>query len=64
MLEIINYLRVRYLSSKKGQGMVEYALILAAVAAIGALVFSHGVKGGLGAAINKAITSVTTQISG
>ena len=47
MIEIINYLKARYLS-EKAQGMVEYALILAFVVALAiVLTQSTGVKGGI-----------------
>lgn len=61
MLEIINYLKARYLS-EKGQGMVEYAVVLAGVAAIAAIVFAKG--GDLATAIKTMITQVSTTVSG
>ncbi|HBT79041.1 MAG TPA: pilin protein [Selenomonas sp.] len=41
MLEIINYLKARYLS-EKAQGIVEYALILAFVVIVAAAIGSSG----------------------
>ncbi|WP_432648034.1 pilin protein [Mitsuokella sp.] len=37
MLEIVKYLKVRYLN-EKGQDLVEYALLLAFVVAVGAVI--------------------------
>ena len=47
--------------SEKGQGMVEYALILAGVALIAAYVLSS--NGGLTTAINQAFTNAKTNIT-
>lgn len=58
MLEILNYLRTRYMS-EKAQGMVEYALILAFVVALAAVLMNtNGVKG----AISTVFSSVTSQL--
>ena len=46
--------------SEKGQGMVEYALVLAAVAIIAGIVLSDA--GGLKTSITKAFTNAGTQI--
>ena len=62
MLAVLNYLKVRYLG-EKGQGMVEYALILAFVVAVAAVVFVQGTGSGLGAAINGIVTKVTTAVN-
>ena len=61
MLAVLNYLKVRYLG-EKGQGMVEYALILAFVVAVAAAVFAQGTNSGLGQAINGIVTKVTNAI--
>lgn len=58
MLTMLKYFKTRYLS-EKGQGMAEYALVLAFVVA---LVFAIG-TGGLGNAINSAFTKVSNQIA-
>ena len=63
MLAVLNYLKVRYLS-EKGQGMVEYALILAFVVAVAAVVFKQGTDNGLGGAINGIVTKVTNAVNG
>ena len=63
MLAVLNYLKVRYLS-EKGQGMVEYALILAFVVAVAAAVFAQGTDSGLGGAINGIVTKVTDGVNG
>ena len=41
MVEIINYLKARYLS-EKAQGIVEYALVLAFVAVVATALGSNG----------------------
>lgn len=58
MMEIIDYLKARYLS-EKGQGMAEYALVLAFVVAVIAFVSTNG---GLGDAIKGAFDKVSGQI--
>ena len=63
MLAVLNYLKVRYLG-EKGQGMVEYALILAFVVAVAAVVFAQGINSGLGEAINGIVAKVTTAVNG
>lgn len=62
MLEILDYLKARYIS-EKAQGMVEYALILAFVVAIAALVLTVSNSEGLGGAISSAFQKVTAQIN-
>lgn len=62
MLEILDYLKARYIS-EKAQGMVEYALILAFVVAIAALVLTVSNSEGLGGAISSAFQKVTDQIN-
>ena len=61
MLQIIEYVKTRYFSSQKAQGMVEYALILAFVVAIAAALSNDG---GIKGAIEYVITSVTTALTG
>ncbi|MCI7259862.1 MAG: pilin protein [Selenomonas sp.] len=58
MMEIIDYLKARYLS-EKGQGMAEYALVLAFVVAI---IVAVGTTG-LSDAIKGAFDKVSGQIS-
>ena len=58
MLTMLKYFKTRYLS-EKGQGMAEYALVLAFVVAIIVGVSS----GGLGTAINSAFSKVSNQIN-
>ena len=60
MLEILNYLRGRYMS-EKAQGMVEYALILAFVVAL-AIVLTN-TDGGLKGAISTVFSSATSQLN-
>ena len=59
MLEILNYLRVRYMS-EKAQGMVEYALILAFVVALAIVLMGNS---GLKTAISHVFSSATNQIN-
>ena len=63
MLAVLNYFKARYLG-EKGQGMVEYALILAFVVAVAGIVFAQNTDGGLGGAINGIVTKVTTAVNG
>ena len=62
MLAVLNYLKVRYLG-EKGQGMVEYALILAFVVAVAVVVFAQSTSTGLGGAINGIVTKVTNAVN-
>ena len=48
--------------SEKGQGMVEYALVLAAVAIIAAFVLSNDSNSGLRGSIDGAFSNAKTQI--
>lgn len=58
MLEILNYLRTRYMS-EKAQGMVEYALILAFVVALAVVLMGDsGLKNAISGVFNKAATQV------
>lgn len=58
MLEILNYLRGRYMS-EKAQGMVEYALILAFVVALAVVLMGDsGLKNAISGVFNKAATQV------
>ena len=59
MLEILKYLKARYLSVK-GQGMVEYALILAFVVVIAAFLTGNGE---IGTAIQNVFTKVKNQLN-
>ncbi len=59
MMKVIDYLKARYLS-EKAQGMVEYALILAFVVIIAAVLMnSSGLSGG----INNVFDSATSQLN-
>ena len=52
MMEILNYLKARYMS-EKAQGIVEYALILAFVVIVAAAITNSGaLKNNVGAAFN------------
>lgn len=62
MLTMLNYFRVRYMS-EKAQGIVEYALVIAFVVAIGAVLVKTG-EGSLTAGIQKIFTNLTTIVSG
>jgi pilus assembly protein Flp/PilA len=59
LLQYIKSLVQKIKSSEKGQGMVEYALIIAFVAAIAIFVLSND---GLGGAIGSAFGNASTMI--
>lgn len=56
MFTVLNYLRVRYLG-QKGQGIVEYALILAFVVAVAAALTNGG-------DLQKAVSDAFTSAAG
>ena len=58
MFTVLNYLRVRYLG-QKGQGIVEYALILAFVVGLAALLTNTG---GLKEAISDVFTNTASKL--
>lgn len=58
MLEMVTYLKDRYMS-EKAQGMVEYALIIAFVVALAIVLSSDG---GLKSAIENVFGSAASQI--
>lgn len=60
MKEIMEYLKARYMS-EKAQGMVEYALIVAFVVGIAAVVFGSG--GDLQQAVQGAFKKVTEKLN-
>ena len=60
MLNYIKGLVQKIKSSEKGQGMVEYALIIAFVAAIAIMVFSDD---GLGSVIGGAFENASSMVS-
>lgn len=57
LVKIFNHVK-----SKKGQGMVEYALIIAFVVAVAGVALKASTSEGLGKAINTAFTKVTDKI--
>ena len=59
MLTYINSLVQKLKASEKGQGMVEYALIIAFVAAIAIFALSDG---GLGGAVSSAFDNASQQV--
>lgn len=59
MFTVLNYLRVRYLG-QKGQGIVEYALILAFVVGLAAVLTNTG---GLKDAVSGVFTNATNQLT-
>ena len=60
MMEIVKYLKARYVS-EKAQGMIEYALIAAFICAVAAVIF--GSNGSFGNAINTAFNGVGNAAS-
>lgn len=63
MIEIINYLKARYLS-EKAQGMVEYALIVALVVGIAIAAFQGGLKNAVTNAFSHASTAIENASNG
>ncbi len=63
MIEIINYLKARYLS-EKAQGMVEYALIVALVVGIAVVAFQGGLKNAVVNAFGHASTAIENASNG
>ncbi|WP_308547484.1 pilin protein [uncultured Selenomonas sp.] len=63
MIEIINYLKARYLS-EKAQGMVEYALIVALVVGIAVVAFNSGLKNSVTSAFGHASTAIESVSKG
>ncbi len=59
MVEIINYLKARYVS-EKAQGIVEYALVLAFVAVVATAL---GTNGDLTTKVKEAFTSITNAFA-
>ena len=59
MIKYIDKLIKKLKASEKGQGMVEYALIIAFVAAIAIVALNNG----LGKAISNAFTGATNMVS-
>ncbi|MBQ1875871.1 MAG: pilin protein [Selenomonas sp.] len=60
MLEILKYLKARYMT-EKAQGIVEYALILAFVVALAAVLTGNN---GVSAAVKGTFSSVVNQLNG
>ena len=63
MIEIINYLKARYLS-EKAQGMVEYALIVALVVGIAVAAFNGGLKNSVKSAFDHASSAINSVSTG
>jgi Flp pilus assembly pilin Flp len=59
MIELLNYFKVRYLG-ERGQGIVEYALILAFVVGIAAYLTNAA---GLGTAVSTTISKAASTLS-
>lgn len=60
MIQYINKLIAKLKSSEKGQGMVEYALIIAFVAAIAIFVLNGKLGAVIGGAFDKASSAVNS----
>ena len=61
MFTVLERIMNRYFG-QKAQGMVEYALILALVVAVGVAVIGSGSDGALGTAINDVFAKVSDKI--
>lgn len=59
MIKYLNKLVEKFKASEKGQGMVEYALIIAFVAAIAIFALNNG----LGTAIKNAFTQASSAVT-
>lgn len=62
MLEVFNYLKARYVS-EKAQGLVEYAILLAFVVVVGAIIVGSG-DDTIANSVSKIFTKVQTILSG
>lgn len=62
MLEILDYLKARYMG-EKAQGMTEYAIVLALVVVIAIAVMGTNKDTGLGKVISDVFTTVGTKIT-
>ena len=60
MLQYIDKLIKKLKASEKGQGMVEYALIIAFVAAIAIFVLNGGLRGAVNSAFDQASSAVNS----
>ena len=61
MLQVWNYLKVRYFN-EKGQGLIEYAILVAAV--VGIVIALTQTNGSLYTAFTEAVGKITAKISG
>ena len=62
MLKYMQKLMDKLKSSEKGQGMVEYALIIAFVAAIAIFALNGGLKSAVSSAFDNAASQVSSAI--
>lgn len=63
MIKYINKLIAKLKKSEKGQGMVEYALIIAFVAAIAIFVLNGGLRSAVSSAFDQASSAVNSAAS-
>jgi pilus assembly protein Flp/PilA len=63
VLQYIDKLIKKLKTSEKGQGMVEYALIIAFVAAIAIFVLNGGLRGAVSSAFDQASSAVNSAAS-
>ncbi len=61
MLQVWNYLKVRYFN-EKGQGLIEYAILVAAV--VGIVILLTQTNGSLYTAFTNAVGKITSKING
>lgn len=61
MLEVFNYLKARYVS-EKAQGLVEYAILLAFVVVVGAIIVGSG-DNTIAGSVSKIFTKVQSILS-
>jgi len=58
--EVMGMIKAKQLQKQKGASMIEYALVVAGVAAIAAVIFAGGTDDGVGAAISDRVTNAIT----
>ena len=60
--EVMGMMKAKQLQKQKGASLIEYALVVAAVVAVGAVVFGGGV-GSLDGAIETKVSNTATEIA-
>ncbi|MDG6774896.1 hypothetical protein QCB45_11175 [Thiomicrorhabdus sp. ZW0627] len=58
--KVLEMVKTKQIKKQKGASMIEYALVIAAVAGIAALVFTNSTTSGVGKVINDTVTKAAT----